>query len=61
MGWYTDSAGNSAEVRSLEIQLKLLREKRDLLPRQIDALRREYETLPRLISAIEAQIRALKK
>jgi chromosome segregation ATPase len=48
------------EIKSLEYQLRNLRDRKDFLPRQIDVLRRELDQIPRQISALEKQLSALR-
>ena len=48
------------EIKSLEYQLRNLRDRKDFLPRQIEVLRRELDQIPRQINAIERQISALR-
>lgn len=60
--WYNKTAkARPGEIRSLEIQIALLKEKRDFLPRQIELLQREKAELPRQINALEKQLDHLRR
>jgi septal ring factor EnvC (AmiA/AmiB activator) len=48
------------EIKSLEYQLRNLKDRKDFLPRQIDVLRRELDQLPKQIAAVERQLSALR-
>lgn len=49
------------EIRSLELQIRLLKDKRDFLPKQIEVLQREKAELPRQINALEKQLDHLRR
>lgn len=63
MSWYTKIADkpNPGEIRALELQIKMLKEKRDFLPKQITLLEQEKADLPRQINALEKQLDSLRR
>lgn len=63
MSWYTKIADkpNPGEIRSLELQIKMLKDKRDFLPKQIAVLEQEKANLPRQINSLEKQLDFLRR
>ena len=48
------------EIRSLELQIEMLRDRKSFLPRQIDMLRKELDNIPSQISALQRQLQSLR-
>ena len=51
---------NPGEIKSLEYQIEILKDKKQFLPKQIEILRRELDMLPQQISALEKQLASLR-
>jgi chaperonin cofactor prefoldin len=49
------------EIKTLELQLRALKDRRDFLPRQIELLKREQDQLPKQITALQNQLDAMRK
>ena len=62
MSWYKQAKSeHSAEIKSLEIQIQYLQDKRAYLPKWIAFLQLEQNTIPRQVEAFKNQINELKK
>lgn len=48
------------EIKAIESQIDILRDRKNFLPKQIDMLRRELDNLPRQIQGLEKQLSALR-
>jgi predicted nucleic acid-binding Zn-ribbon protein len=52
---------NPGEIKALELQIRILKEKRDFVPKQIALLEQEKANLPRQINALEKQLDYLRR
>jgi len=60
--WFKLSSNkpHPGEIRSLELQIRILKQKREFLPRQIAMLQQERADIPRQIHALETQLNSLR-
>jgi hypothetical protein len=69
--WYAKLAKNGidakqaekarpGEIRALELQIRMLKDKKEFIPKQIELLQREKAELPRQILALERQLDYLR-
>lgn len=48
------------EIKAIEAQIDILKQRKSFLPKQIDVLRKELDTIPRQIDALQRQLQSLR-
>lgn len=60
MNWFKFSKAQPGEIRSLQLQVDMLKDKKQFIPKQITQLRNELDDITRQILSLEKQLNYLR-